>query len=42
MSPGVKFDPIPGVRKFYMELYRESFRNLPKPSHKAYAYKFYM
>ena len=34
-SPGVKFDPTPGGHKFYMGLYRENFRNLPVPSHKA-------
>ena len=39
-SPGVKFDPTPGVggrgfHKFYMGLYRENFRNLPVLSHKA-------
>ena len=33
-SPGVKFDP-PGGDKFYMGLYRENFRSLPLPSHKA-------
>ena len=34
-SPGVKFGPALGGHNFYMELYRESFRNLPVPSHKA-------
>ena len=34
-SPGVKFDPTPGGHNFYMGLYRENFRNLPAPSHKA-------
>ena len=35
-SPGVKLDPTPGGgHKFYMGLYRENFRNLSVPSHKA-------
>ena len=37
-SLGVKFDTVPGGHKFYMGLYRENFRNLPVPSHKAWAY----
>ena len=27
--------PDPGGHKFYLGLYRENFRNLPVPSHKA-------
>ena len=50
-SPGVKFDHAqiialgsnltPTLRgsQFYMDLYRENFRNLPVPSHKAWAYQ---
>ena len=34
-SPGVKFDTTPGGHKFYIGLYRENFRILPVPSHKA-------
>ena len=34
-SPRVKFDTHPGGYKFYMGLYRENFRSLPLPSHKA-------
>ena len=29
----------PGGHKFYIGLYRENFRNLPVPSHKAQAYQ---
>ena len=38
-SPGVKFDPTLGGHKFYMGLYRENFKKLPVPSHKAKAYQ---
>ena len=31
--------PRSGGYKFYLGLYRENFRNLPVPSHKAYAYQ---
>ena len=31
----VKFGPTPGDHKFYIDLHRENFRNLPVPSHKA-------
>ena len=34
-NPGVKSDPALGGNNFYMGLYRENFRNLPVPSHKA-------
>ena len=39
--PGVKFGPTPGGggHNFYIGLYRENFRNLPVPSHKALAYQ---
>ena len=37
-SPGVKFGPAlggGGGHNFYMDLYRENFKNLLVPSHKA-------
>ena len=38
-SPGVKFSPALGFTTFTWELYRENFRNLPVPNHKAYGYQ---
>ena len=36
---GFQICPHPGCHNFYMGLYRENFRNLPVPSHKASAYQ---
>ena len=34
-SLGVQIGRNPGIRKFYMDLYRENLRNLPAHSHTA-------
>ena len=38
-KPWGQINPSPGVHNFYMALYRENFRNLPVPNHKAYGYQ---
>ena len=39
LKPWGQIWPHPGGHKFYLDLYRENFRNLPVPSHKAYGYQ---
>ena len=37
--PWVQIWPHPGGHKFYLGLWKENFRNLPLPSHKAQGYQ---